>query len=295
MTSAQTILHHSDKALASRWQAELELGFVHNSRGTRLAVNRHLGPLCVQRPFYPEGKDVAHVYILHPPGGIVSGDDLAITVNLAEDAKALLTTPGAGRVYRARDDGALQQQRFHFRVAKGACLEWLPLENIVFSGANTNLETRIELESGARAIAWDVTSLGLPANQLPFEKGCFQQTLRIFCDQRPHFIERLNVDAASRDLLHSAAGMRDKPINGLFIAGPFSAMDDSLLHALRQRVDEFVGPDSLAGISWVNDFLVGRYLGDCSQQGRELFGAWWQQLRPALMGREASPPRIWLT
>ena len=55
------------------WSAELELGFAVVAGRTALVHNRHVGPLTVQRPFYPEGE-LAHVYLLHPPGGIVAGD-----------------------------------------------------------------------------------------------------------------------------------------------------------------------------------------------------------------------------
>ena len=86
----------------SRWQAELALGFAATKRGVVLQHCRHQGPLYVQKPFYPEGRQLPHVYLLHPPGGLVSGDKLQINVAMARDTQALISTPGAGRVYRAR-------------------------------------------------------------------------------------------------------------------------------------------------------------------------------------------------
>jgi len=41
--------------------------------------------------------------------------------------------------------------------------------------------------------------------------------------------------------------------------------------------------------------LVGRYLGDSSEQAKRLFAQLWTVLRPALFGREAAEPRIWRT
>lgn|SRR5690554_1301073 len=92
---------------ASRhWAASLTLGFCARADGdvsiTRMTTARHYGPLRVQRPFYPEGRDgCCHVYLLHPPGGVASGDSLNIDVNVGEGAHTLLTTPAANKLYRA--------------------------------------------------------------------------------------------------------------------------------------------------------------------------------------------------
>lgn len=79
-------------AQSQGWQAKLELGFVHQHGKTILTHRRHFGPLTVQRPFYPEGG-VCHVYVLHPPGGIVAGDQLSICGHAGEHSHALVTTP----------------------------------------------------------------------------------------------------------------------------------------------------------------------------------------------------------
>ena len=76
-----------ENLLESRWRAELNLAFVRVDRHTVLKRQKHCGPLLVQKPFYPETDGTCHVYILHPPGGLVGGDDLNIDIDIG---------PGAG-------------------------------------------------------------------------------------------------------------------------------------------------------------------------------------------------------
>ena len=73
------------------WIAELNLNFSRSKEKTFLSKRNHIGPLTIQRPFYPEG-DICHVYLLHPPGGIVGGDSLTVNTNSEEFSKALITT-----------------------------------------------------------------------------------------------------------------------------------------------------------------------------------------------------------
>ena len=82
------------------WHARLSLGFRHDGIATRLVRRSTLGPLQVQRPFYP-GGGVCHVYLLHPPGGIVGGDRLEIDIEADVETRVLLTTPAAGKFYRS--------------------------------------------------------------------------------------------------------------------------------------------------------------------------------------------------
>ncbi len=86
----------------------------------------------VQRPFYPEGG-TCHVYLLHPPGGVVGGDQLELQVQSEPGSHALITTPAATKFYRAGPHPhSLLQQNLQVR---DATLEWLPQETIVFDGA----------------------------------------------------------------------------------------------------------------------------------------------------------------
>ena len=139
-------MSHPDTKLG--WKAALNLGFEKPQDKTVLANRSQSGPLTVQRPFYPEG-DVCHLYILHPPGGVVGGDELHINVDLKKQASTLITTPGATKFYRSTrldEGGKLSQQIQTLKVADNCALEWFPQENIFFNGTHTHLSTRVELE-----------------------------------------------------------------------------------------------------------------------------------------------------
>src|SRR5690606_5313795 len=142
----------------STWPAHLALRLESRAAiGTRLTACTHRGPLRLQRPFYPEGPDCAHLYILHPPGGLVSGDDLRIDVHAASGASALLTTPGAGRIYRARTayQPARQVQRVQLAIDDDAVLEWLPQPTIVFDGADVLLDLHVDLATTGAFLGWE--------------------------------------------------------------------------------------------------------------------------------------------
>ncbi len=286
---------------ATSWNAFLNLFIEKKARGTRLVRCRHQGPLYVQKPFFPEGQFLPHIYLLHPPGGVVSGDCLRINVDIAKDASTLLTTPGAGRVYRARKDKKSQGQHVCITVAEGGSAEWLPLENIVYPDANAELSTKIRLAEGSHFIGWDVTSLGLPAQQAAFSSGSLSQRIEVWVNDQPKIIEHLQF-SGSDALKHARAGLQDFPINGTFIAGPFNQealeeYDVPLIDKLRElsAKPRLRDMKSIEGISVVNGFIIGRYLGHCSESAKNLFTEYWALVRPGLLHRPACPPRIWST
>ena len=49
----------------AHWQATLTLHLKKTARGTVVKHSLHKGPLYIQKAFYPEGRDLAHIYI--PP------------------------------------------------------------------------------------------------------------------------------------------------------------------------------------------------------------------------------------
>lgn len=267
------------------WQALLDLQFARSGEQTVLAKRTQRGPLAIQRLFYPEGKQAAHGYILHPPGGVVGGDELQLTVRVEPHAKVLLTTPGATKFYRSAGLQAQQLQQFYLQNAQ---LEWLPQETILFPKANAQLHTRIQVNPESQYIGWEIVSLGRPAVNESFAGGKALFQTQIYQGAKPLFLDRLVIQQ-ERDLALSA-GLRAQPVFATLLALPANL---DVLNLARESCAQCT--DGLAGATLFNGVLVVRYLGPSTAQAHQLFRHIWSQIRPLILGRTAQAPRIWTT
>jgi urease accessory protein len=182
------------------WHAQLQLDYTSEA-GRTVARHVHNGPLRILQSLYPEGEDVCHNVLVHPPGGLVGGDTLDIAVHAQTGSHALITTPGASRFYRS--DGQTALQKTHLRVQDGARLEWLPLEAICYSACLAENRLTMDLAPGAELMGWDVTALGLPLANLPFESGHLRQHIEV----PGIWLERGTIAASDTLLLDSPAGL----------------------------------------------------------------------------------------
>ncbi len=272
-------------AQADGWAAHLELLIAARDGRSRVVGKQQLGPLTIQRAFYPEGTP-CHLYLLHPPGGIVGGDRLDIEIQVAGGAHALVTAPGATKFYRSA--GPLSRQSQRLRVAAGGILEWFPRDNIFFPGACCALDTRVELTGDARFIGWEIQCLGRPAIAERFHEGRAEIAFTLLRDGRPLLLERLRVEGESS--LDGRAGLRSFPVCATLVmtgAGP------ETLNAARRRIDAAL--DYPIGATLVADLLLVRALAPAVEPVSQLFMGLWSDLRPGLLGLPASPPRIWAT
>lgn len=270
------------------WEARLELRFGLRDGGTRLVGRRHEGPLMVQRPFYPEGEGVCHVYILHPPGGIVEGDRLHLEIVAESGAHALLTTPAASKFYRSEKRSARLVQRI--RVESGAFVEWLPQETIAFAGARATADLEVHLAGSARFIGLDVWCLGRPAAGERFDRGRCVVRQTLTCDGEPRLIERALFEGGG-EMLGAAWGLGGRPVYGTLLA--FPAPPDGA-GAVRDAVPQLTA-DELFGMTTINGVLVCRYAGQSTERAKRILRTAWGALRPRIGGRPACPPRIWNT
>lgn len=251
---------------------------------------RHQGPLRVQRPFHPEGRAGAcHIYLLHPPGGLVSGDALSISIGVEAQAHALLTTPAANKLYKADSQDVPWRQHTRLEVAEGGVLEWLPQETLAFDGSRGEQATEIALEGHARCLGWEVMALGRPASQLPFVSGRIEQRFRLTRDGRPLWLERQPLDPRHARF-HGRWGQGGATVQATLWA---VGLDDApaAVEALRDDLPR----TSRCAVTVRHGVLLLRYLGQERNEAWELCRRAWGILRPQLIDQEVSTPRIWLT
>lgn len=281
--AANTLQNNSE---SQGWQAHLNLSFEHSGVRSVLKKSQHSGPLRVQRPFYPEGE-LAHIYILHPPGGVVGGDQLNININASNKAQVLCTTPGSGKFYLSAGERAHLHQTL--QVTAGSSLEWLPQENIFFAGARVRSRTRIEVEDDAVFIGFDISCLGRPTSNEIFNHGTFDSRLEFYYNKKLLLVENLRV--LSQKSLTAATGLRGNAVQATMLAFPCV---EEYLELLRKKIEDEIASDLFA-VTLFDGLLVVRALGDDSGTLKQQLISLWQTLRPSLLNRPATLPRIWAT
>jgi urease accessory protein len=261
-----------------------------------IARDQHSGPLRVLQALYPEGDAICHHVLVHPPGGVVGGDELHIDADLAAGTHALITTPGATRFYRS--DGAVALQRARLHLGEGARLEWLPLETIAHAGCRAHNQVQLNLAPTAQCMGWDVLALGLPAAQQPFvadPNGWFCQHIEL-----PRvWLERGRVAAADTSLLTSPLGWAGHTVLATLWLAQGSAWPKAQQQALLDAARDVAAAHPLkarAGVTAPQSaVLVLRVLAPQVEPAMQLLAqvrAAWRQI---VWGLHAEPPRIWRT
>jgi urease accessory protein len=278
------------RTTASHWHAQLRMDYVHQ-HGRTVVHHQHQGPLRILQSLYPEGNAVCHNVLVHPPGGLVGGDVMEIDVDVQPHAHGLITTPGATRFYRS--DKGLATQHVRARVAAHARLEWLPLETIAYNGCQGVNQTVFELAPGAELMAWDITALGLPNANQPFEQGQLQQHLEI----KDVWLERGLIDAQDTRLMDGPLGLAKHRCMAtlVFACGTDLGRERrDMALSLARELTELAPNGVMAGVTSPHPrVVVLRTLSPLVEPAQSLLRGVWSAWRQGLWAMPAGLPRIW--
>ncbi len=278
------------RTTASNWHAQLCMDYTHQD-GRTVVHHQHQGPLRILQSLYPEGDAVCHNVLVHPPGGLVGGDVMEIDVHVQPQAHGLITTPGATRFYRS--DKGLATQHVHARVAAHARLEWLPLETIAYNGCHGVNQAVFELTPGAELMAWDITALGLPNANQPFERGQLQQHLEI----KDVWLERGLINAQDTRLMDGPLGLAKHRCMAtlVFACGTDLSRERRVMALSLARALTELGPAGvMAGVTSPHPrVVVLRTLSPLVEPAQSLLRGVWSAWRQGLWAMSAGLPRIW--
>jgi urease accessory protein len=290
------------------WLGHLQLTYRLDTHGTdgaprTVAHDRHSGPLRVLQRLYPEGDAICHHVLVHPPGGIVGGDELRIDADLGPGTHALITTPGATRFYRS--NGATAMQDVNLRLAEGARLEWLPLETIAYDGCLAHNRIHVSLAPGAEMIGGDILALGLPAADQAWQRGVYRQHVEI----ADTWLDHATIRADDTTLLDSALGWAGRRVMATLwfacAAALAEARRSSLIDVARSLIEVNQPPSPqdapqppllIAGVSAPDKRLVVlRILGHRVEPVQMLVRAIRLEWRALAWSVGRHDPRIWGT
>lgn len=308
---------HESSTTTREWAASLDLGFARRDDATVLTRRQHMGPLRLLRSLHPDtDPGVCHAVIVHPPGGLVEGDRLSLTLHLDAGAEVLATAPGSQKWYRSQ--GGFAEVHARFRLGQDAGLEWLPPPAIVFDRARVDQTMQIRLDDGARFFGWECLVLGRRAMREAFVEGALRQRLELWrhdslrwCDHwsvsadDPLFQSPLGLDGHSvvgTAWLAAPAAQIDRLLASIVPAELPSTLDDASLapdgmHVLRSSMSHALRSErTRVGVSRVAaDLLIFKLLADDSEDAMRALHAAWRCVRGPVMSRAAVMPRLWAT
>jgi len=222
------------------------------------------------------------ILVINTSGGLTGGDALSIEVTLDEGARATVTTPGCERIYRSANGEADIQQ--HLRVGRGARLDWIPQETILFDRARLTRRFDIELEGDAEITLSEAILFGRAAMGETVKSGFLSDFWTVRRDGRLLFADAVRMSGPLNQIAAcpSSMGSHIAMASLIHVGRRIEAKRD----ALRARFSENEG--SVAGASVVGDVLVARMV---AASGHTLRGV----LIPALgCLRDGRPlPRNW--
>ena len=186
--------------------AQLHLEFLAVAGETQLHCLQQDPPWKVVRAFpNPAGESLVHLN--NVSGGVFGGDHLSLQVKLGPDAAAQITTTGATRVYRPRENAADARLVNEIHLGKDALLEYLPDSVIPFRDARCEQRTDVYLEPGATLLWWEILAPGRVASGESFAYASLRVNTCIWSQDRPVYIDRMHWDpSAGRADLHRPAG-----------------------------------------------------------------------------------------
>jgi urease accessory protein len=287
---------HPGPVQPARLKASLQLKFQQNPTATQTVLTSSIQepPLRVVRAFpIADGAAMTHLHNLS--GGVLGGDSLALSVHVGVGATVQLTTTGATRIYRARENAAVATQHNQIHIEQNALLEYVPDPIIPFAGSRFSQHTSIALSSGAGLFWWEILAPGREACGEIFQYESLEIKMDISSAGRPMAIERIRLEPQMYDLSSPARFGAYRYYATFYICREGLATK-SWLEAeqqLRATTAELSRPrEILWGISTLaSQGLVFRCL---ALHGRDVLTGLhsiWQASKILLYGRNAVPPR----
>lgn len=190
--------------------------------------------------------------LLNTAGGITGGDVFCFTGHAAEGTTLTLTTQACERAYKAQP-GPFGQITNHLLVDKGARLNWLPQETILFNGSALDRRLLIELAPDATALMVEPLVFGRAAMGETLTDIRLRDRIEFRRGDKPLFIDAtrftgdLNAHLAKPHIADGAGAM------ALIVFA--SATAEGQLEPIRQML-----PDTAGATLIQNDLLVIRVL-----------------------------------
>lgn len=235
--------------------------------------------------------DLVHLHNLS--GGVLAGDRLSLDIDVADRARAQVTTTGATRLYRHRAGSQESSQHMRIRIGDGALLEYLPDALIPYGGSRHTQSTEIVLGEDATLFWWETLAPGRQAMGETFAFDRLRIETSVRSATRPLLIENFELSPRERPLISISRFGNHAHLASFYAfqtgrrASSWRDLENALNEFARQQESASIwGASTLAA-----DGIVVRGLSQTARNVPATLAGFWSIARRFLTGDDAVPPR----
>jgi urease accessory protein len=185
--------------------------------------------------------------IINTAGGIAGGDRLDIEVAVADDARLVVTTAAAEKIYRSPGPEATIAVKL--KVGAGAALGWLPQETILFDRARLSRRIDVVLADDASLVLVEALVLGRTAMGEAVRLGQFVDRWRIWRGGRLVLAETMRLDGPIAQMLAEPAVAGGGAALAAVVLVPGDERQTTTVRGLGDRLAGEVGISSWNGLA----------------------------------------------
>lgn len=214
------------------------------------------------RAIYLDTDHIPCFYLMQLGGGYVENEKFRTAVHVKENARAIVTTQAATKVYKC-DNGLPSYQRNEIIVDDNAVLEFVSDNVILYKDAMFRQDTTIKLKDTSTLIYTEGLTSGWSPDGKRFQYANVQMKLRMFVDDRPVMLDNLKLDPRVDKM--DTLGFFEEYTNysSLIVVAP--EVSDALIDTLRGKIKD-LDLDVKAGISKLEcKGFVLRVMGNLTQ------------------------------
>lgn len=249
---------------------------------TRLRELFQQGCLSARLP-RPRLAGEVDVVMMNTAGGLTGGDRLSVEVSVGDGARATATTPACERLYRSIGGDAHIDLRLE--VGRGARLDWIPQETILYDGARLHRRLEVELAAGAEITVAESLLLGRVAMGETVRSGAWQDIWTFRRAGRLCFADAMRMAQPIERMAACPTVLGGRTALATLVhAGSDLVAKRDALRAAFEPIERLV-----AGASVMGEVLVARMVAPDGRTARRALMA-----ALACVRRERPLPRNWL-
>ena len=267
-----------------------EIRFGQRDGVTRLAHLYQRDPLRVLFPA-PAAGDPPVAVIVTTSGGLVAGDRLDIRSSSPRERRRMSPRPRRRRsIARPAATTTIKQT---LSIGRGAALEFLPPETILFDGARLQRETIIDLAPGSAFLGGDIVVFGRRARGERFASGFLREVWELRRGGDLVWGDALHLEDDVGRIIDDPACFDGAAAFATMILSPPAGDARSLLDCARVVQSASAATGLRAGATAVSGLVIARWLAADAAVLRRAYADLACHLRSAALGLPHRLPRVW--